>query len=381
MRAAANLFQSAGYQNVSIEEIGAAVGLTGPAVYRHFKGKHDILVQALMGQVDVVEEIARRAAQDGGDPGQRMGTYLAELVELGVHRDEAMLWRRERRHLEAAEQEAFRKQFGTVLMYTETALAAVRPELNPGQLELLSLALLSLFGYTRDIRAGLDDARLAALQDAMGWAIVRCALPAGQQEGGAAPIVERRPAGRRERVIAAAAELFDARGFYDVRVDDIARAAGISVTTLYQPFPTKTQILHAILERGLEGLMYVTAEALVPASTPDEVLDVLIRSYAEQVLGLHGRTMRILATDAHYLSADVQRALSDLQDEYIAEWIAAIRALRPDLGQIDARAAALSVVGVITDLSQTARIRSRPGIHGELRALVRAILLPGHAAH
>jgi AcrR family transcriptional regulator len=49
-RAAAHLFQDFGYQNVSIDRIGAAVGLTGPAVYRHFKGKHDILVHALMSR-------------------------------------------------------------------------------------------------------------------------------------------------------------------------------------------------------------------------------------------------------------------------------------------------------------------------------------------
>ncbi|MBN0975595.1 MULTISPECIES: helix-turn-helix domain-containing protein, partial [unclassified Gordonia (in: high G+C Gram-positive bacteria)] len=38
---ATSLFQDAGYRNVSVEEIGAAVGLTGPAVYRYFPSKQD----------------------------------------------------------------------------------------------------------------------------------------------------------------------------------------------------------------------------------------------------------------------------------------------------------------------------------------------------
>src|SRR5690606_10915706 len=43
---AARLFAERGYSGVSLEDIGAAVGVSGPAVYRHFAGK-----QALLGAV------------------------------------------------------------------------------------------------------------------------------------------------------------------------------------------------------------------------------------------------------------------------------------------------------------------------------------------
>lgn len=46
LHAAARLFAERGYTGVSLEEIGAAVGVSGPAVYRHFAGK-----QALLGAV------------------------------------------------------------------------------------------------------------------------------------------------------------------------------------------------------------------------------------------------------------------------------------------------------------------------------------------
>lgn len=46
LREAARLFAASGYNGVSLEEIGAAVGVSGPAVYRHFSGK-----QALLGAV------------------------------------------------------------------------------------------------------------------------------------------------------------------------------------------------------------------------------------------------------------------------------------------------------------------------------------------
>jgi AcrR family transcriptional regulator len=47
--AAAHLFAERGYSGVSLEEIGAAVGVSGPAVYRHFAGKQALLGSLLIG--------------------------------------------------------------------------------------------------------------------------------------------------------------------------------------------------------------------------------------------------------------------------------------------------------------------------------------------
>jgi AcrR family transcriptional regulator len=46
--AAAVLFADRGYHGVSIDDLGAAVGLSGPAIYRHFAGKEDVLAQMLL---------------------------------------------------------------------------------------------------------------------------------------------------------------------------------------------------------------------------------------------------------------------------------------------------------------------------------------------
>ena len=44
--AAAELFRKQGYRGTRIEDIGAAVGTTGPAVYRHFPSKEALLSRA-----------------------------------------------------------------------------------------------------------------------------------------------------------------------------------------------------------------------------------------------------------------------------------------------------------------------------------------------
>jgi AcrR family transcriptional regulator len=41
--AAAELFRERGFRATSLDDIGAAAGVSGPAIYRYFKSKHDLL--------------------------------------------------------------------------------------------------------------------------------------------------------------------------------------------------------------------------------------------------------------------------------------------------------------------------------------------------
>ena len=49
LAAAERLFAEHGFLAVRIEDIGAAAGVTGPAVYRHFANKETLLVELLVG--------------------------------------------------------------------------------------------------------------------------------------------------------------------------------------------------------------------------------------------------------------------------------------------------------------------------------------------
>jgi AcrR family transcriptional regulator len=46
---AAQLFAERGFHGVSIADLGAAVGISGPALYRHFPGKEALLTELLVG--------------------------------------------------------------------------------------------------------------------------------------------------------------------------------------------------------------------------------------------------------------------------------------------------------------------------------------------
>ena len=49
LTAAAALMAERGYLAVRLEDIGAAAGISGPAIYRHFPGKEALLVELLVG--------------------------------------------------------------------------------------------------------------------------------------------------------------------------------------------------------------------------------------------------------------------------------------------------------------------------------------------
>jgi AcrR family transcriptional regulator len=58
LHAAAELFAVRGFERVSLEDLGAAVGISGPAVYRHFASKQAVLAALL---IDVSRELVAGA--------------------------------------------------------------------------------------------------------------------------------------------------------------------------------------------------------------------------------------------------------------------------------------------------------------------------------
>lgn len=77
---AAKLFAERGFHGVSVHDIGAACGISGPALYKHFSGKDDVLSQALVAISEFLLAGGRRVAAEGSSPDV---TYT-ELVEFHV---------------------------------------------------------------------------------------------------------------------------------------------------------------------------------------------------------------------------------------------------------------------------------------------------------
>lgn len=76
LRAGARLIADRGFSGVRLDDLGAAVGISGPAVYRHFASKEALLIELL---TEVSERLlAGGRAVAGGDP----AAALAALVDF-----------------------------------------------------------------------------------------------------------------------------------------------------------------------------------------------------------------------------------------------------------------------------------------------------------
>lgn len=94
---------------------------------------------------------------------------------------------------------------------------------------------------------------------------------------------ERADAARnRRKVLAAAEELFAARGVAAVTMDDIAAAAGVGKGTLYRRFGDKSGLGAALLdeqEAQLQGAMLEGPPPLGPGAAPAERLTAFVDAY------------------------------------------------------------------------------------------------------
>ena len=93
--AASEIIAERGYHSTRLEDVGAAAGISGPAVYRHFSGKEDLLGAILIEISDRLltggRRIAAIAQQTGADPAETMRELVRFHVEFAVTEPDRIL--------------------------------------------------------------------------------------------------------------------------------------------------------------------------------------------------------------------------------------------------------------------------------------------------
>ncbi|WP_018330710.1 TetR/AcrR family transcriptional regulator [Actinomycetospora chiangmaiensis] len=85
---AARLFARHGFHGTSIDGIGAAAGVSGPAIYRHFPSKEGLLAEMLVGISEYLLDGARAIITAHPDPGERLTALIDFQVDFALHRPE-----------------------------------------------------------------------------------------------------------------------------------------------------------------------------------------------------------------------------------------------------------------------------------------------------
>ena len=87
----------------------------------------------------------------------------------------------------------------------------------------------------------------------------------------------------RRRILAAAKALFGRRGIDQVTIDDVARKAGASASTVYAIYKSKEGILRALMQESLFGTSFRAAQALVEGTT-DPVRLIAVTSHVARAI-------------------------------------------------------------------------------------------------
>jgi AcrR family transcriptional regulator len=94
---AAAVFYEKGFHGVGVDELGTRAGLSGPALYRHFSGKDEILATLFN---EALDELLSATAPVYSDPEQDLDRLIRHHVGFAVeHRHLVNVYQREDRSL------------------------------------------------------------------------------------------------------------------------------------------------------------------------------------------------------------------------------------------------------------------------------------------
>jgi len=80
----AALFAAKGFSGVGIEELGASVGLTGPALYRHFRTKNALLAEILINVSESLLAGALEVLELEPEPTRILSSLIDRHVEFAL---------------------------------------------------------------------------------------------------------------------------------------------------------------------------------------------------------------------------------------------------------------------------------------------------------
>jgi AcrR family transcriptional regulator len=134
------LFWERGYHGAGTNEIGAAAGLTGPSIYRHFATKDDMLVAAVLEGAEKLGAGAT-AAQHETDPRRALELLCASFVEVALKDRELLcVYFYESRHVPKDAKVELDQSGHRYLHHYERLLAVIRPDLSALEVQLRVVA-------------------------------------------------------------------------------------------------------------------------------------------------------------------------------------------------------------------------------------------------
>jgi AcrR family transcriptional regulator len=174
----------------------------------------------------------------------------------------------------------------------------------------------------------------------------------------------RRPAhrpSRRDDVLAAGTVEFVERGFASVSVTDIAKRAGMTPAAVYYHFPTKEDVLLALVGRTGDDLAELCGKALDAAAVEDAVTALIDRFLTW--LETHAADARLYYQSSQGATHDVEALRREQRGHQVAAMLnGPLKAARDSMSNTELRVVAIALLvlfGEVTRLLSEGRPTKR----------------------
>nr|WP_272926218.1 TetR/AcrR family transcriptional regulator [Streptomyces sp. SID8379] len=320
-------------------------------MYRHFPGKRELLGRALVhGLQELLAELDEAADLD-------------QLLHIAAHftldrRGSTVLWQRAARHLSDVDRGEVERGHAQAARTVTTALRAAAGEHASGRdLDLVAWSCLAVlaspsFHHTTLARPRFDELLVSAAASVCRTDIRR---PRPGQ-GPPVPAAGLLPSTRHEALLAAALPLFSAHGFDGVGLADVARAVGLSRAAVYAHYDSKAELLMAVLRRESEAAWYALNRSLAESTNAADALERVLRAYAVSATTSRG-LVGLLVSEVPRLPDEQRESAHRAQVLYVAEWVALLRACRPELDECAARVAVHAALTLVNVMSRRPEVR------------------------
>ncbi|MFD3657376.1 SACE_7040 family transcriptional regulator [Streptomyces sp. 24-1644] len=163
LREAARLFAERGFHGVGVDEIGAAVGISGPGLYRHFPGKDAMLAELLVGISERLLDggrmrVSQDAAAGDGSPESLLDALIEGHIDFALDdRPLITLHDRELDRLREADRKRVRQLQRQYVEVWVEAVRALYPALAEAEARMTVHAVFGLLNSTPHLTGALPD--------------------------------------------------------------------------------------------------------------------------------------------------------------------------------------------------------------------------------
>ncbi|MEO8816182.1 MAG: helix-turn-helix domain-containing protein [Mycobacterium sp.] len=362
-RAAAQIFGSQGYHAASMEAIAARVGISAPALYRHFPSKYELFVavvfglgQHLVDATDFIDNVTD--AELAADPAAILARLIDKLTDAALaNREVGGLYRWQGRHLQPADHTELMDRMGVINRRVQRPLVMIRPTLTAPQRWTLSAGLFSVVGSIIGHRPELPEEEVRAVLADAASALLATELPTQGDPGTRSPSVWRiftPDGGPYEALLHGAITLFGQQGYAATSVTQIAEAVGVPASGVYRYFSSKCDLLTTGLRRAVDRVAGELSAIGGVFTDPHQVLTRRVEAYVATAFA-NPQLWVVYNTERVNLAPDDLEQLRDIVRTAVESWVEPLTSLRPELPAARARFLVYAATALVIDVSRMAR--------------------------